>query len=155
LTDPRRRVSAGRVGRAHGRDGSFYVERPDHPLRVGTELTVAGARRRVERRDGTPERPLLRVSGVSDRAAAAELRGEPLLVVEETGKDEWLAEDLVGLRVDGLGAIGRVLDGPSCAVLELEDGSLVPFVSDAIRSIEPEAGLIRADLGFLGEVEER
>jgi len=34
-------VSAGRVGRAHGRDGSFYVEGADHPLAVGTTASPA------------------------------------------------------------------------------------------------------------------
>jgi 16S rRNA processing protein RimM len=154
LTHSGRRVSAGRVGRVHGRDGSFYVERPDRELEVGTELTVAGQLRRVERCDGTAERPLLRLSGVSDRAAAAALRGERLLVAEEAGPradGEWLAEELVGLRVEGLGVVRQVLDGPSCAVLELEGGTLLPFVADAIRSVDPEAGLIRADLAFLGD----
>ena len=144
----------GQVGRPHGRDGSFYVEHHDRGLELGLELTVAGERRRVERCDGTVERPLLRLSGVSDRAVAAELRGELLLVAEEAGSladDEWLAEELVGLRVEGLGVVRQVLAGPSCAVLELEGGTLVPFVADAIRSVDPEAGLIRADLGFLGD----
>jgi 16S rRNA processing protein RimM len=141
----------GQVGRAHGRDGSFYVEHPDSGLEAGVELTVDGERRRVERCDGTAERPLLRLSGVSDRAAATELRGELLLVADEGGDGEWLVEDLVGLRVERLGPVRRVLDGPSCAVLELEDGTLVPFVEDAIRSVDTEAGLIRVDLSFLRE----
>ena len=115
------------------------------------ELTVGGERRRVERCDGTAERPLLRLSGVSDRAAAAELRGELLLVADEGGDGQWLVGDLVGLRVERLGPVRRVLDGPSCAVLELEDGTLVPFVEDAIRSVDTEAGLIRVDLSFLRE----
>jgi 16S rRNA processing protein RimM len=150
LTDAARLVSVGQVGRAHGRDGSFYVEHPDGGLEIGLELTVAGERRRVERRDGTAERPLLRLSGVADRAAAAALHGELLLAADEGRDHEWLVEDLVGLRVESLGAVRRVIDAPSCAVLELEDGTLIPFVEDAIQSVDPDAGIIRVDLSFLG-----
>ena len=42
----------------------------------------------------------------------------------------------------------RVIDAPSCSVLELEDGVLVPFVSDAIRSVGEAEILIDED--FLG-----
>jgi hypothetical protein len=42
----------------------------------------------------------------------------------------------------------RVLDGPSCSVLELDDGTLVPFVSDAIRSVR--SGEIVLNEDFLG-----
>jgi ribosomal 30S subunit maturation factor RimM len=50
--------------------------------------------------------------------------------------------------VPGHGRVVRILDGPSCSVLELEDGLLVPFISDAIRSVE--GGEIVIDEGFLG-----
>jgi 16S rRNA processing protein RimM len=143
-------VSAGAVGRAHGRDGSFYVERPDHELAEGTKVRLAGEERTVERRAGTAERPLVRVSGVGDPRP---LRGEALLVDIELEHDEWLADDLVGCRVEGLGTVKRVLDGPSCGLLELDDGRLVPFVSDAIESVDVQSGTIRADHEFLREAE--
>jgi 16S rRNA processing protein RimM len=143
-------VSAGAVGRAHGRDGSFYVERPDHELAEGTKVRLAGEERTVERRAGTAERPLVRVSGVGDPRP---LRGEALLVDIDLEHDEWLADDLVGCRVEGLGTVKRVLDGPSCGLLELDDGRLVPFVSDAIESVDVQSGTIRADHEFLREAE--
>ena len=41
--------------------------------------------------------------------------------------------------------------GPSCDVLEVgEGGVLVPFVSDAIRRVDAEAGVIEVDSEFLG-----
>ncbi|HEX2232015.1 MAG TPA: hypothetical protein VHG69_01475 [Thermoleophilaceae bacterium] len=141
-------VSAGVVGRAHGRDGSFYVERPGHELAEGTRVRLAGEERTIERRAGRDDRPLVRVSGVED---PRELRGEPLLVEVELDEDEWLADDLVGCRVEGLGAVARVLDGPSCPLLELDDGTLVPFVTDAIESVDTGSRVIRADHEFLGE----
>ena len=148
-----RLVSVGRVGRAHGRDGSFYVERAEHPLREGTEVELGGRRRRVERRAGSDERPLLRLSELDGRADAVALQGEPLLLPESAaplGEGEWLAEELVGLRVEGIGRVRRVLDGPSCSVLELDDGTLVPLVADAVLAVRPSEGAIDVDLGFLG-----
>jgi 16S rRNA processing protein RimM len=140
-------VSAGRVGRAHGYDGSFYVERPQHELANGTEVTVDGARHTVERRGGTKDRPLVRLSGVSD---ARPLRDQTILVEADLEEDEWLAADLVGCRVEGLGSVERVIDAPSCPLLELEDGTLVPFISDAIRSVDVEDRRIEANAEFLG-----
>jgi 16S rRNA processing protein RimM len=153
LTESPRAVSVGRVGRAHGRDGSFYVEAAEHPLEEGAEVSVGGRVRRVERRGGTDDRPLVRLSGVEDRHAAIAMQGERLLVPETTSPleaGEWLAEDLVGLEAEGLGRVRRVLDGPSCAVLELDDGVLVPFVADAVRAIDTRAGAIEVDREFLG-----
>jgi ribosomal 30S subunit maturation factor RimM len=46
--------------------------------------------------------------------------------------------------------VRRVFDGPSCAVLELDDGTLVPFIDDAVRAIDPDRGQLELDLGFLG-----
>jgi 16S rRNA processing protein RimM len=135
-------VTAGRVGRPHGRDGSFQVEGAVHPLPLDGTVLVGGRPHRIERRAGTDERPLVRLSGVEDPRP---LRGELLLVDEELGDDEWLASDLVGLSVPGRGRVRRVLDGPSCSVLELEDGTLVPFVSDAIRSVGEEEILVNEE----------
>jgi 16S rRNA processing protein RimM len=141
-------VTAGRVGRPHGRDGSFYVEDASEALAAGTEVVLAEAEHTVERRAGTNARPLVRLSGIGDPRP---LRGQPLLVDSELDADEWLAADLVGCRVEGLGAVARVLDGPSCDLLELDDGTLIPFVSDAIRSIDVPGRRILADLEYLGE----
>jgi 16S rRNA processing protein RimM len=138
-------VTAGRVGKPHGRDGSFYVESASHPLPLGTTVFLLSLPHAIERSAGTGDRPLVRLSGVDDPAA---VRGEPLLVDEELGEGEWLASELVGAVVRGHGRVQRVLDGPSCSVLELEDGLLVPFVSDAIRSVRPEE--IEIDEGFVG-----
>lgn len=138
-------VTAGRVGKPHGYDGSFYVEDSSHPLELGATVMVGVSRHVVARRAGTAERPLVRLEGVDDAGA---LRGELLLVEAELAEGEWVASDLIGSTVAGHGRVVRVLDGPSCSVLELSDGSLVPFVRDAIRSVE--SGRIEIDEGFLG-----
>jgi 16S rRNA processing protein RimM len=142
-------VSAGTVGRPHGRDGSFYVEHPAHELPSGTTLVVAGRRRRVERRAGADGHPLLRLEGIDDPESARALRGEPLLVEDELAEDEWLASQLVGCQVEGMGEVRRLVAAPSCSLLELDDGTLVPFVSDALESVDTEARLIRVNPGFL------
>jgi 16S rRNA processing protein RimM len=138
-------VTAGRVGKPHGLDGSFYVEGATHALPRGTALNVGERSYEVERRAGTDERPLIRLSGLED---PRELRGEVLLVEAQLAEDEWLAADLLRCSVPGHGRVVRVLDGPSCSVLELEDGTLVPFVSDAIRSVEGDE--IQLNEAFLG-----
>lgn len=152
-----RLVTAGRAGRPHGLDGSFTVIEPDHPLSTGTVVLVAGVARRVERRAGTDLRPLVRLEGISSREAARAIGGELLLLAEEAsplGEDEFLASELVGCEVAGLGAVRRVLAGPSCDVLELDDGTLVPLVSDAVRGVDPRARRIEVHRSFLGLGEE-
>jgi 16S rRNA processing protein RimM len=144
-----RLVTAGIVGRAHGLDGSFTVERPDHPLAEGTVVRVAGAERTIERRGGTDKRPLVRLDGVADREAAQALGGELLLVEDVLEEGEWLVEDLVGCTVEGLGEVRRVIPGPSCDVLELEGGQLVPLIGDAVKAVDTGARRIEVDAGFL------
>jgi 16S rRNA processing protein RimM len=140
-------VTAGRVGKPHGLDGSFYVDTPRHELPEGTPLVLAGETRTIARRAGTDERPLIRLEGIDD---ARPLRGELLLVEYQLAEDEWLASDLVGCSVPGRGRVVQVVDGESCSVLELEDGTLIPFISDAIERVDTEAREIRVHEEFLG-----
>jgi 16S rRNA processing protein RimM len=138
-------VTAGRVGKPHGRDGSFYVEGAAHALPEGLTVLLGHEAHSLTRRAGTDDRPLIRLSGVPDPSA---YRDELLLVDEQLGNEEWLASDLLHCSVPGHGCVVRVLDGPSCSVLELSDGMLVPFVSDAIRSVQPHQITLNED--FLG-----
>ena len=128
-------VTAGRVGKPHGLDGSFYVEGPRHELPEGASVVVAGHAHEIARRAGTDERPLIRLAGVDDPRP---LRGELLLVEDELGEDEWLASELVGCRVPDHGTVARVIDG-----------TLIPFVSDAIERVDVDAREIRVRPGFV------
>jgi 16S rRNA processing protein RimM len=144
-------VTAGRVGKPHGLDGSFYVDTPRHELPEGLTVTVNDRRYDISRRAGTDERPLIRLTGVDDPRP---LRGELMLVEDELAEDEWLASDLVGLTVVGLAAdasatVARVVDAPSCSILELDDGRLVPFIGDAVESIDMDAREIRVKPDYL------
>lgn len=154
MSDDQRFVSIGRVGRPHGRDGSFYVDDPSHSLPVGLEVRLGGVPRRIERRGGTDTRPLVRLSGLGSRDEISRLRGQPLLArLEEAplAGDEWLVEDLVGCTVPGLGEVRRVLEAPSCDLLEVgPEGVLIPLVSDAVVKVDLAARRIEVDAAFLG-----
>lgn len=163
-------LHAGRVGAPHGLGGSFRVSQPNVALlRAAETVLVGGASRRVSARSGHESRVILHLEGCDDRDAALALRGEDLLVARELAPplepDEWWAEDLEGLTVkDGelvVGTVRRLLALPSCEVLEVKrtdpgDGTrplplLVPLVSDAVRDVNLEAGVVDIDLDFLGE----
>jgi 16S rRNA processing protein RimM len=158
LTAGDRLVAVGRVGKPHGRDGSFYVDEPSHPLPAGLPVTIAGRDERIARRAGTDERPLLRLAGVTAREQLGELRGEAImlpLAAAPLEPGEWLSEDLVGCEIPGIGAVRRVVSAPSCDVLEVgPEGVLVPFIADAVKKVDVDARRIDVDRDFLG-LEER
>jgi 16S rRNA processing protein RimM len=151
-------LEAGRVGRAHGLDGSFHVIGPrPRLLTLGTK-TDLGA---IVRRAGTDERPVIRVEGCDTREAAEALHGSALRVALADAPPlepgEWWAHELEGLAVtDGERAIGtvrRMVELPSVEALEVEcpDGTelLVPMVGDAIRELDVAGRRVDVDLGFL------
>jgi 16S rRNA processing protein RimM len=156
-------LQAGRVGRPHGLDGSFYVTRPrPRLLTIGTSVTVAGKTAEIVRRAGTEERPILRLHGVEDRPAAEALRGLPLAVgavqAPALAEGEWWAHELEGCEVvDGswlLGTVSRVIELPSCEALEVARAQggeplLVPMVKDAVRGVETSKRRIEVNADFL------
>ncbi len=117
----------------------------------------------ITRRAGSDRSPILRLAGHDDRGAAEALRGKDLMVAREEapelGADEWWAEDLAGCEVHDagrqVGVVRRLLELPSCEVLEVERAGggelLVPLVSDAVREVDLDRRTIDVDLRFLGE----
>jgi 16S rRNA processing protein RimM len=162
---PARWLRAGRVGRPHGLDGSFHVLEPNPLLlELGGRVSVDGHTLQIVRRAGDDSRPILRLEGHEDRAAAETLRGRQMLVERVAApalpKDEWWADELEGCSVidrgTPVGTVRRLLALPSVDVLEVErsddDGDLlVPLVADAVRAVDLERGEIEVDLRFLGE----
>jgi len=157
-------LPAGRVGRPHGLDGSFYVTgaRP-RLLSIGTTVTIVGRTAAIVRRAGTEQRPIVRLEGVEDRSGAQALRGMELTVAAREapalGEGEWWAHELEGCEVlDGerrVGTVSRLIELPSCEALEVAPARggeplLVPMVKAAIRRVEPAAGRIEVNLDFLG-----
>jgi len=157
-------VTAGRVGKPHGLDGSFYVTMPKpRLLELGAAIALGARPTTIVRRAGTDARPIVRVQGVEDREAAQELRGQELTVAlaqaPTLAEGEWWAHELEGCTVgDGervLGQVSRLLALPSCEALEVLPAGggepvLVPLVKDAVRSVRPRERRIEVDLDFLG-----
>lgn len=159
-------LHAGRVGRPHGLDGSFYVTQPRVALLdAGRTLLVGEREEEIVRRAGTDARPIVRLAGCATRTHAEALRGTDLLVPEqeapELEEDEFWPEQLEGCAVhDGgraVGTVRRLLALPSCEVLEVARpaGSggdlLVPLIHDAVRAVDVAGRRIDIDLAFLGE----
>ena len=153
-------LEAGRVGRAHGLDGSFHVTGPrPRLLALGTPTDLG----EIVRRIGTDERPVVRLRGCDSREAVERLRGRPLRVAVADAPalepGEYWAHELAGCvvwaGVRRVGEVRRMLPLPSCEALEVAraDGGdlLVPLVRDAIRSVDVRARRIDVDLSFLGE----
>jgi 16S rRNA processing protein RimM len=161
---PESTLSAGRVGRPHGLDGSFYVTGPrPRLLALGKSVSVAGESREIMRCAGTDRRPILRLHGIDDREGAERLRGQELTLAESDAPTladgEWWAHELVDCQVrDAQAPVGRVLrmiELPSCEALEVQplDGGapiLIPMVKDAIRTLDIQRREIDVDLSFLG-----
>jgi len=158
-------MSAGRVGRPHGLDGGFYVTGARaRLLAVGRELMLGSTQTRVLSRQGTDERPIVRVQGIEDRAGAQAVRGRELTVAATDAPSlpvgEWWASELEGCEVlDGdrrVGVVAALLELPSCEALEVrgvdgEGALLIPMVRAAIRSIDIAARRIEVDMGFVEE----
>jgi 16S rRNA processing protein RimM len=157
-------LSAGRVGRAHGLDGSFVVTRPRPELLVlGASLRLGERDHEIVRRAGTEDKPIVRLDGIGSREAVDAVRGSDLLASRAAapplGDDEFWPEDLEGCAVtDGSTAVGvvrRMIGYPSVDVLEVERAGapdlLVPMVRDAIRSVDVAARRVDVSLEFMGE----
>jgi 16S rRNA processing protein RimM len=163
VSEAEAQLTAGRVGRAHGLDGSFYVTGPlSRLLTLGASVEVAGRSTEIVRRSGTEQRPIVRLGGIEDRAGAEALRGQPLTVhaaqAPQLGEGEWWAHELEGCEVwaagRALGTVARLLELPSCETLEVRSSGqatplLVPMVRDAIREIDVSTRRIEVDADFL------
>jgi|SRR6478735_6700806 16S rRNA processing protein RimM len=148
-------VPIGRVGRPHGLDGAFVVERAsqdDRRWRVGATVLA----------DGVPATiTLTRKAGGSRRAIRLDRdvpRGTELTIdaseLPAPDPDSFYVFQLVGLdAIDEDGApLGRVVEvhpGAANDNVELHDGRLVPLVEDAVREIDIEGGKLVVVRSFL------
>jgi 16S rRNA processing protein RimM len=145
-------IVVGRVGRAHGLDGSVYLDGHGGavPLRPGLRVTVGGVTTLIAARRGADTHPIVRFELAADRAAAEAMRGREVEVAasELPPPDEQAGEyahvDLIGCRVlcgaQELGAVADVLAYPANDVLDVrsDDGGqvLIPFADDVVRQVD-------------------
>jgi 16S rRNA processing protein RimM len=147
------RVTIGRVGRAHGLDGSFVVERPSDDARwwrAGARLLVGGIETEVVSAKRPGGRVVVKVDPPAERGAPIEVERA---LLPPTDDGEYYVFELVGLVVeeDGGRALGRVADvlpGIANDVLELDSGLALPLVEDCVRDVDLEAGRILVAPGF-------
>lgn len=145
----------GRVGRPHGLDGAFVVEQgSDDETRyaVGAVLRVNGvpATITLSRRVGRG-RHAIRLDRVVERGDTLAIPRAELPALPE---GEFYTFEIIGLRVEEvggrtLGVVRDVLPGPANDNLELDDGTLVPMIEDAVRAIDPAEGVVLLNPGFI------
>ena len=148
-------VPIGRVGRPHGLDGAFVVERAsqdERRWRVGATVLADGipATITLTRRVGAGRRAI-RLDRDVPRGAELAIDAAAL---PSPDPDSFYVFQLVGLAaVDEDGApLGRVVEvhpGAANDNVELEDGTLVPLVEDAVREVDVEGGRLVVARGFL------
>jgi 16S rRNA processing protein RimM len=153
--DPERLVQVGRVGRPHGTDGAFVVERASEDEQrwlVGATVLVDGepARITLARRVGGGRRAI-KLDRPAPRGAELAVRFSDLPTPEP---DSYYAFQLVGLTVvdeagEEAGTVVDVAPGVANDNLELSGGALVPMIEDAIREIDLDAGRVVVSRGFL------
>ena len=147
------RVCIGKVGRAHGIDGAFFVEQPSADARwwrTGAAFLADGAPVEVVAHRTSSGRPVIKLDRHVERGTILEVAREAL---PETGEDEYYAFELDGLAVveetgRALGTVKAVTPGVANDVLELDTGVLLPMVNDCIRSIDLDAQRITVAEGF-------
>jgi 16S rRNA processing protein RimM len=146
-------VPVGRVGKPHGLDGSFFVERAsqdDRRFAVGARLHVDGEPAEVVASKRSRGRPVIRVDRDVERGAELAVPRSELPPPEE---GEYYAFQLVGLEVeeDGGRALGRVeavQPGVANDVLELDSGAALPLVDACVLDVDLESGRIVVAQGF-------
>jgi 16S rRNA processing protein RimM len=144
-------VQVGRIGRAHGLDGSFVVENASENEELfavgatlfagGEAVTVAGRKRSAGRLVVKLDRNLPR--GTELTVPRAELP-EP---------DGYYVFQLIGFEVveEGgrrLGSVEDVAPGVANDVLTLDSGLLLPMHEECVREIDLEAGRVVVAPGF-------
>jgi 16S rRNA processing protein RimM len=150
----KRWVAVGRVGRAHGLDGSFVVEAPsDDPDRLAPGARVYASREpatvvAAKRAGG---RLVVRLDRSVERGAAIELPADELPALPD---DEFYAFQLVGASVEDVdgrraGCVADVVPGVANDVLELDSGLSLPLVEDCVREIDVEGGRIVVASGYI------
>jgi 16S rRNA processing protein RimM len=146
-------VSVGRVGRPHGLDGSFVVERPSENEQLfapGATLLIDGEPVTVAARKRSGGRLVVKLDGPASRGAPITVPRDRLPTPEP---DHYYVFQLVGLEVveDGgrvLGQVADVLPGVANDVLELQNGALLPMHEECVLNVDLATRRILVSRGF-------
>jgi len=146
-------VPVGRVGRAHGLDGSFVVEAasedPDR-FAVGARLFAGDQEVRVAEAKRAGGRLVIRLDGHVDRGTTLAV---PRAELPSPGEDGYYVFQLVGLEVEEeggrrLGLVQDVAPGVANDVLELDTGHALPLVGECVLDVDLERRRILVARGF-------
>jgi 16S rRNA processing protein RimM len=146
-------VEVGRVGRPHGRDGSFVVESAsEDPRRFqpGATLWVDGVEARVVASKRAGGRPVIALDREVERGAVLQVPASDLPPSEE---DAYYVFQLVGLTVEeeggrSLGRVHAVEPGVANDVIELDSGLALPLHEACVLEVDVDAGRIVVARGF-------
>jgi len=127
----------------------------------GSKLRLKGEWVEVESFSIHKKRPLLKLSGIRNIAAAEALKWEYLEIPEsqkpELDEDEVLSQDLIGLvvvTVDGreLGVVDDIIPMPAHDVIQIGE-LLIPAVREFVKDIDFDTGIMTVELipGMLEE----
>lgn len=147
-------VRVGRVGKPHGRDGSFFVENASEDgerFAEGAVLRLDGEPATVVASKRSGGRPVIKLDREAPRGAELSVRRQEL---PPTGEHEYYAFELVGLSVEEeggreLGRVGAVQPGIANDVLELDSGLALPLVDACVLEVNLERGRILVARGFV------
>jgi 16S rRNA processing protein RimM len=153
VTEEDELVPVGRVGRRHGLDGSFVVERASENERLfepGATLIAGGERATVAARKRSGGRLVIKLDPTAERGTELAVRRSTL---PEPQPDSFYVFQLQGLEVveEGgrrLGEVREVAQGVANDVLELDSGLALPMVEECIRRVDLAAGTIVVAVGF-------
>jgi len=146
-------VSVGRVGKPHGLEGAFFVERPsEDPDRfaVGATLLVNGVAATVVESKLSGGRSVIRLDREVERGAELTI---PRSALPPLPEGTYYAFELVGLEVEEeggrkLGRVQEVVSGVANDVLELDSGLALPMVEECISLVDIERARIVVRTGF-------
>jgi 16S rRNA processing protein RimM len=146
-------VQVGRVGRPHGLDGSFVVERPSENERLfdpGATLVAGGRPATVAARKRSGGRLVIKLDPPAERGSQLAV---PRSELPEPDAGNYYVFQLAGLDVVDdagrrLGAVQEVVPGIANDVLELDSGISLPMHEACIREIDLGAGTIVVAVGF-------
>lgn len=146
-------VQVGRVGRAHGLDGSFVVEHASENealFDVGAALFAGGEPVTVAARKRAGGRLVVKLDRDVPRGAELTVSRAQL---PEPAADSYYVFQLIGLEVveEGgrrLGSIQDVAPGVANDVLTLDSGLALPMHEECVREIDLEGGRVVVARGF-------